>query len=393
MGANLIWQPTDPYIEGSHLQRLMNRHGLPDVAALQARGAADPAWFWEAVVQDLGIHWHKPYEQVLDTSRGIEWAQWFRGGKLNLATDCATKYAQGSAPEAPAILYESEEGTLRRWSYGELEAEASRVAGLLRTHGIRPGDRIGIFMPMLPEIAAVMLGAAKVGAIFTPIFSGYSAQAVASRLVDCGARLLFTADGFRRRGKSINMKQVADAACDLAPSVEKVVVIRRTGCEVAWRPERDLWYSEATAAQCSVAPALSLDPETPFMIIYTSGTTGKPKGAVHTHAGFAIKAAQDMAHCFDLRSGERIFWFTDIGWMMGPWLILGSLMLGNTCLLYDGAPDWPGPDRIWAMVDRHKLTHLGVSPTLIRALMPHGEAPLAKHDLSSLRILGSTGEL
>ncbi len=392
MDEGIIWQPTPATVAGSNLSRFMHRCGVDSLAALQARAEADPAWFWAAVEQDLQIHWYEPYTRVLDTSGGVEWARWFSGGKMNLAADCADKHAAGPRRDQVAVLYEGEDGTVRRWTYAELLAESNRVAGLLTDLGIGPGDRVGVFMPMVPEIVAVILGVAKIGAVFTPIFSGYAPQAAATRLTDCGARVLFTADGYFRRGKAVNMKEVADAACALAPGVEQVVVLRRTGAAVPWTPGRDRWYHEAVAGQSPTFATRPVSPEDPCMIIYTSGTTGKPKGTVHVHGGFPLKGAQDMAHCFDVQPGDIMFWFTDIGWMMGPWLIFGTLMLGATCFLYDGAPDSPGPDRIWAMVARHRVTHLGLSPTLIRALMPLGDEHPRRHDLSSLRILGGTGE-
>ncbi|HWI64535.1 MAG TPA: AMP-binding protein, partial [Symbiobacteriaceae bacterium] len=225
-----------------------------------------------------------------------------------------------------------------------------------------------------------------------PIFSGFAPQAAGSRLEDAGAKVLITADGFTRRGKAVNMKAAADEAVALAPSVEKVVVVRRLGAFINWNSQQDIWYHDLTEKQPLTFETERLDPEDPFMIIYTSGTTGRPKGAVHVHCGFPIKAAQDMAHCFDVSEQDVVMWFTDLGWMMGPWLIFGTLILGSTMFLYDGAPDFPQPDRIWAAVEQHGITHLGLSPTVIRALAPHGEHWPAGHDLRSLRVLGGTGE-
>ena len=236
------------------------------------------------------------------------------------------------------------------------------------------------------------------GAIFTPIFSGYAAPAIASRLADCEAKLLITADGFLRRGAWVDLKSVADAALTAAPTVEHMLVVRRAGdaLDVPWTEGRDVWWDAGrrTGNRGGRARpgAHRRDPETPYMIIYTSGTTGRPKGAVHVHGGFPIKAAQDLAHTFDLEAGDALFWFTDLGWMMGPWAIAGALLLGARLVIYEGAPDFPGPDRLWDLVARHRVTHLGLSPTVIRALMAHGEDPVRGHDRSSLRVLGSTGE-
>jgi acetyl-CoA synthetase len=259
--------------------------------------------------------------------------------------------------------------------------------------GVERGDRVGIFLPMILEAVVAVLAVGKLGAIYTPIFSGYGADAVASRLAGCEATLLVTADGFARRGKPVRMKATADEALAHAPSVRRSLVVRHTGAEVAWNAERDLWWDAAvTSASAEPLETVATDANDPFMIIYTSGTTGRPKGALHVHGGFPIKAAVDLSHGFDLQAGDTLFWFTDMGWMMGPWAVAGAPMLGATLFIYEGTPDYPGPDRLWDLVERHRITHLGISPTLVRALMTHGSEPPRSHDLSSLLVLGSTGE-
>jgi acetyl-CoA synthetase len=245
---------------------------------------------------------------------------------------------------------------------------------------------------MIPEVVIALLATAKIGAVFIPLFSGYGPDAVAVRLADCEAKLLVTADGFLRRGAEVPMKETADAAIAMAPSVEHALVVKRTGGDVPWVDVRDVWYDDAVAARPDELATEPMESEDPCMLIYTSGTTGKPKGCVHVHAGFPIKGAQDMAHCMDFGADDRMFWFTDIGWMMGPWEIIGTLTLGGSIVTYEGSPDHPGPDRIWDIVERHKVTHLGISPTAVRSLMRFGEEPVRQHDMSSLRMLGSTGE-
>jgi acetyl-CoA synthetase len=390
--SEIVWRPTPAMVEEARITRFMQRCGTTDLKSLEQRAMADPAWFWAQVTADLGIDWYEPPQQTLDLTGGVPWAKWFRGAQMNLANDCVDKHVTTHRRNKLALIYEGEDGQVRQWTYRDLWAESNRLAGGLRALGIGRGDRVGIFMPMIPETVAAIMAVAKLGAVFTPIFSGYAPSATASRLADCGAKLLITADGFFRRGKPVNMKAVADEAAALAPCVQKVVVVRRAGVEIAWAPDRDTWYHDLIADQPQAFTTERMDPEDPCMIIYTSGTTGRPKGAVHVHCGFPLKGAQDMAHAFDVGEQDIMMWFSDIGWMMGPWLIFGTLMLGSTMFLYDGAPDFPAPDRIWDMVERHGITQLGLSPTVIRALSPHGDHWPQQHDMSSLRIIGGTGE-
>jgi acetyl-CoA synthetase len=247
-------------------------------------------------------------------------------------------------------------------------------------------------MPMTPEIVVAFLAVLKIGAIVLPLFSGFGAQAIVSRLGDAEAKALFTADGCWRRGRQTLIKPVADEAAAQLPNLKHQIVLRRLGVEVPWTPGRDRWWHELMAGARDEADTEPTQADDPMMILYTSGTTGRPKGAVHSHCGFPIKAAQDICHGLDLHSDETLFWVTDMGWMMGPWLVFGTLLLGATMMLYDGAPDYPEPDRLWGLVERHGVTTLGISPTLVRALARHGEEPLKKHPLTCLRKFGSTGE-
>ena len=391
----VAWRPDQPWVKTSILQRFIERVGLPDLSALRRWAAAEPERFWQNVVEDLGIEWYEPYQRVMDTSQGIAWTRWFTGGRFNIAHNCLDKHAAGPDRDKPAIIWEGEDGQVRRLSYHEAWEEANRLCHALAELGLKPGERVGLFMPMIPETAVALLALAKFGAVVIPIFSGYGPEAVATRLQDAEARLLICADGFRRRGRIVAMKEVADAAMALAPTVEKAIVVRRLGPAAPatpWTPGRDRWWDELVARQPAVFQTRVLDSDSTLMIIYTSGTTGKPKGAQHVHSGFPIKAAQDLAHCFDLRPSDILFWFTDIGWMMAPWMIYGTSILGAAMFLYEGTPDHPGPDRLWAMIEAHRITHFGISPTAIRALMAHDDSHVARHDLSSLRVLGSSGE-
>jgi len=391
-GGPIVWHPTPDYVEGAHLTAFMREHGIPDFAALMRRSTEDVAWFTDAVLTYLDIQFAVPYTRVVDLARGIRWPRWCVGGRMNIVCNCLDKYIGTEVEHRPALVWEGEEGSTRTLTYRELHREVGRAANALRSLGLGKGDAIGLFMPMTPEIVIALLAIAKIGGIILPLFSGYGKDAIVSRLADADAKALFAADGAFRRGKVADMKAVADAAAAEVPSLAHMIVLRRTGHAVPMQAGRDHWWHAIVDSQPADAATEDTDAEDVVMVIYTSGTTGKPKGAVHTHCGFPVKAAQDMAFGTDVHPGQTIYWMTDMGWMMGPWLVFGSLILGATCLVYDGAPDHPGPDRLWALVERHRVTTLGVSPTLIRALIPHGDDHHRRHDLSSLRFFASTGE-
>jgi len=381
------WEPTERYLERSRLRRFAERNGHRDYASLLRWSTHDLEGFWRAAERDLGIEWRAPYTHAVDQSRGMPWTTWWTGGRMNYVTT-----ALRNDPERVAVVAETEEGTVRTLTYGELSAEVAHIAAGLRKLGVERGDRVAVFLPLTVECVVAVLAIGAIGAIFIPVFSGYGAEAIAGRLRDADAKLLICADGFYRRGQIVAMKETADAAADAAPSVKNVVVVRRSYREVLWRARDSWWEQVALDGETSSLDVADTSAEDPFMVIYTSGTTGKPKGALHVHGGFPVKAAQDLAHCFDLQKGDVILWSTDIGWMMGPWLIAGGLMLGATIVLYDGTPDFPDASRMWSMVERHRVTHLGISPTAIRGLMRSGEEPVRSKDRSSLFVLGSTGE-
>jgi acetyl-CoA synthetase len=391
---DVVWRPDSALIAESNVGRFMQAERVTDFATLVGRSVADPEWFWDAVVRFLDLRFDTPYERVLDTSAGIPWATWFNGGTLNIATSCIDKWADDPATaDRVAVIGEREAGNTSQFSYATLRHFVDRIAHGLAARGVGEGDAVGLFMPMVPETVAAMFAIAKLGAIFLPIFSGYAADAVAVRLADAEAVALITADGFTRRGRTIDMKAVADEAVAQVPSVHTVVVCSApVNHDLPMQPGRDVHLGDLIRGHDEPFTGLSVDSEHPLFVAYTSGTTGKPKGAVHVHGGFLVKIAEEVAFQTDLRVGERLFWLTDIGWIMGPWEIVGTLARGATLLLYDGAPDHPGPDRLWNFVERHQVNILGVSPTLIRALAAHGDEPVAAHDLSSLRILASTGE-
>ncbi len=391
MSTEIVWRPTEEYVEGSRLQRFITRHGLPDYDALFRRSVEDLTWFWNAVSDDLDLQWIQPYTKVYDDSAGIAWTKWWIGGRYNYVTNALDRHLP-RLHEKVAIRYESEEGDVHTLTYGQVLAEVNRLANALRRLGVRKGDRVGIFMPMTLECAIATLAVSRIGAIYIPIFSGFGPEAVATRLIDCEAVALITADGFPRRGSIVPMKDTADEALRRVPSVRHVIVHRRTGARVPWTAGRDRWWHDIVSAGPVEGPVEPTSAEDPFMIIYTSGTTGRPKGTVHVHGGFPIKGTMDLAYGFDFKESDTMFWLTDLGWMMGPWEIIGVLTLGGTMVLYDGAIDYPEPDRLWDLMDRHRVTVAGISPTAIRGLMRHGEDPVRRHDLTALRLLGSTGE-
>jgi acetyl-CoA synthetase len=392
--SELAWRPTPEYVERANVTRLMRAHGIGSIDDLRRRSVEDVAWYWDAAVKDLGIEFATPYQGVLDTSNGVPWATWFAGGRINLVTNCVDRWAdRDGARDRVALIGESETGDSRSLTFGELRAAVDQVAAGLRESGVGKGDSVAVFMPMVPEAVIAAYAVAKIGAVYLPIFSGFAPSAVAARLQDANVKLVFTADGTWRRGKHGLMKQAADEAVAEAPSVERVVVLSNLGVDVPMAAGRDVWWHDFVAPHDGVAvEPEDTSAEDVFMVAYTSGTTGRPKGAVHVHGGFLVKIASECAYQTDIHAGEVFYWFTDMGWIMGPLSMVGSHANGAAMVMYEGAPDFPDPSRVWASVERHRVAMLGVSPTLIRALKTQGDEWPARHDLSSLRILGSTGE-
>ena len=388
---NIVYRPSEEMIENARITDFMREHSIPDYDELILRTSRDDEWFWDEVTKHLGIEWFEPYHTVKDTSRGIPWTQWYVGGKLNIVHNILDRHAMGEDSGNLAVVWEGEDGETRMLTYLELYEQVSRCANGLRQLGIGKGDTIGLYMPMVPETVVQLLACLKIGAICIPIFSGYAPPAVAQRLQNAEAKLLFTADGSSRRGKPIAIKPNADEAVASSPTVKYTVVVKRAGNEVPWNIDTDVWWDDLLKMGARASTEV-MESEDPALIIYTSGTTGMPKGTVHTHAGTLVQVAKEVGYFFDAKKTDLFFWLSDIGWMMGPWMIIGSLHHGCPIFIYEGAPDYPGPDRLWKMIDRHGVTIFGISPTAIRMLMGFGTEEVAKHDLSSLRILGSTGE-
>jgi acetyl-CoA synthetase len=393
---SIAWRPDDAVRARAQLTRFLSACGLDSFQALYQHSIEDVGWFTDQLLRFLAIQFDPPYSQIIDLSRGIEWPRWCVNGGLNITTSCLDRYLKTSTANIPAVVWEGEEGAARTLTYSELHTEVERCAAGLRALGLGLGDAIGIHLPMMPETVIALLAAARLGAIAVPLFSGYGPTAIESRLRNVGAKAIITCDAFPRRGALVPAKATADEAVARCPDVAHVVVVRRSGTDVHMQPPRDTSWNDLLAAgdgaeESARKPELT-QAEDPLIVLYTSGTTGRPKGILHTHCGFPVKAAQDMAFGTDVGVGDRITWITDIGWMMGPWLIYGATLLGATIVLYDGAPDYPGPDRLWAFCAANQVEILGLSPTLVRALAVHGDELPAAHDLSHLRIFGSTGE-
>jgi acetyl-CoA synthetase len=367
--AEVVWRPDEETLERANVVRLMRRYGVETYRELVARSIADPEWFWPAVVEDLGLEFSEPWRQVVDSSRGPEWATWFVGGKLNVAWNCVHRHRG----EQTAAVFRGEDGTRRELMYAELSDAVTRLAERLVQLGIEPGDRVAIYLPMSPEAAIASHACAHVGAVQMPVFSGFAAPAVAQRLVDSDAKVAITAETSSRRGRPMPMLAILEEARREAPALEHVVVAP--------------WEEEVAGLPGTLAP-LPVDSEHPYLLTYTSGTTGKPKGVLHVQGGFLVSIAREAAYLADVHAGDVVHFATDMGWIMGPWTVVGCGALGAAIVFAEGAPDWPS-DRLWRLIEEEQVSMLGCSPTLIRALIPHGDPAL---DPSSLRTIVTTGE-
>ncbi|HEX3748746.1 MAG TPA: AMP-binding protein [Bryobacteraceae bacterium] len=360
----MIWEPSREFIERTNVWSFMQRLGFSDREAFLRFSRDEPERFWDEMMREMRVEWFHPYRQVLDASRGPEWAQWFVGGRLNIAHNCLDRWADSGRI---ACLWEAENGATRQVTFRELRKEANRVANGLQSMGLQEGDRVALCLPMVPEILAILYGCFKAGLTVVPIFAGFGAGAIATRLEDSGARAVFTAAHLQRRGKQLPLREKIPAGI----------------------PHILVGEGPLFADQPDTAVTLALDSEARALILYTSGTTGKPKGAVHTHAGCLAQMGKEIWLGFDHQPSDRFFWLSDIGWMMGPWSILGNHLFGGTIFMYDGAPDFPTPMRLWETIARHGITTFGVSPTAIRVL---SKADAPPPPMPSLRLLGSTGE-
>ena len=403
----VVHEPDEAFAEATNVRAFMREYGIDDYDSLIERttteldGESDSGvdWFWDELVDYLDIDFYEEYDAVRDDADGPQFSDWYPGGEINVAHNVLDRHAAGDARDDVACVWEGEPGDVREVTFGDLHEQSNRVANYLESAGVETGDTVGLYMAMVPEVMSILYGCFKVGAIAVPIFSGFGVDATATRIDDSECSVLFTGDGFYRRGSEITLKDTADEAIEEVGHVEDVVVYDRLGAseterdiEIPWNDDRDEWWGDSVAEQSSQYETKSLPSDQESMLLYSSGTTGTPKGIVHTHAGVQLQCAKEIHFGFDQKPDDVFWWVSDIGWMMGPWTLIGNHTFGGTILMYEGAPDHPAPDRFWDTIDRHDVTQFGISPTAIRALRKHGDEHVEGHDLSSLRILGSTGE-
>ena len=380
---NRVFPPPEEFSRTAYVK------SLEEYEEKYKQSIADPEAFWAEAAREL--HWFKPWDKVLEWN--LPWAKWFVGGQINLCYNCVDRHALGERRDKIAIIWEGEPGEVRKLTFAELHAEVQRFASGLKALGIKKGDRVAVYMGMTPELAIAVLACARIGAIHSVIFGGFAANAIADRVNDCGCVAIITQDTGYRRGNEIPLKRTVDEAMKACHTVKHVVVYQRTGSSVQMVTGRDRWWHELVANSPTVCPAEPMDSEDPLYILYTSGTTGKPKGLVHTTGGYAVQTYLTSKYVFDLHEND-IYWCTaDIGWVTGhSYIVYGPLQNGTTVLMYEGAPNFPDFSRFWKIVDDHKVTIFYTAPTAIRAFIKWGDEHVEKHNLDSLRLLGTVGE-
>ena len=383
MQESRLFPPSEEFLNGCEINSMEAYQQLYD------RAAEDPVKFWGDLAKEE-LHWFQDFDQTLEWNE--PYAQWFVGGKTNVSYNCIDRNLE-SHGDKTAIIWEGEPGDVRTFTYKQLHSEVSRLANAFKKAGVEQGDVVSIYMPMVPELAFAMLACARIGAVHSVIFAGFSAESIADRNNDANAKVQLTADGGYRRGKVLALKEIVDEALEKSPTVETCIVLNRTDTQVSMKEGRDIWWHELLASVDDHCPAEPLDSESPLFILYTSGSTGKPKGIKHTTAGYNLYAKKTFQWVFDIRDND-IYWCTaDCGWITGhSYIVYGPLSAGATCVMFEGAPNYPAEDRFWDLVEKHKITILYTAPTAIRAFIKWGDEHVEKHDLSSLRLLGTVGE-
>lgn len=384
-----VFYPPEEIVKNSNVRKWMDEHGIKDYDELLER-AKDIEWFWGEVAKEV-VNWYEPPKKVLEWNP--PYSEWFVGAKYNIVHDALDKHIGTPRENKVAYYFEGEPGDTRKLTYRDLYIQVNKLANALKQLGVKKGDRVGIYLPMIPELPIAMLACAKIGAIHSVVFSGFSALAFRERINDCKAKVVITCDSFYRRGKTVPLKKQTDEALEDAPSVEHCIVFKRTGEEIPWNDGRDIWWHEIVKDQPEECETEKMDANDPLFILYTSGTTGKPKGVMHRHGGYAVGVATTLKWVFDIKDDDIWWCAADVGWITGhSYIVYGPLILGATSVIYEGAPNYPNPDRWWEIIEKYRVTILYTSPTSIRLFMRYGEEWVKKHDLSSLRLLGSVGE-
>ena len=392
MNNQAVWFPSNDQVKNYRLYKWIKALGFSDYESFYQKSIDDVEWFWNEAVKELNLSWYKAYEYTLQATDDWKYPGWFVNGKINVVENALEKWARNDAKKKNrALTWEDENGNVKTYTYEQLQAEVNLTAAGFVQLGMQKGDVVTLYLPMIPEAIISMLALAKIGCIFSPVFSGYAAEAIATRINASGSKYLITADNLYRRGKRVNMKYEADLAVAACPSIKQVIVINRTSKTATLNESVDIPW-ESLQKYSPLTETIQTNSNDAFMLIYTSGTTGKPKGAVHTHSGFPIKAAFDAGICMDVTEKDNFFWYSDIGWMMGPFLVFGGLINGANIVLFDGVPDYPRSTRLLELCSKHNVTHLGISPTLIRSLMAQPNFDFNQYDLSALKAICSTGE-